>query len=689
MTAFAQTPAQAAAVVADDPFTWLEDVEGEASLAWVRERNQRSLAVLQADPRYQKLYDDALSILESRDRIAYPALRGGRLENYWQDAANVRGVWRRTTLESYRSAEPTWETVLDLDALAKAESANWVYKGVQCLAPDDRLCLVNLSNGGKDAVQVREFDAISKSFVQGGFNLPEAKHRVSWLDEDTLLVASDFGPGTLTASGYPFIVKTLKRGQSLAEGREVYRGAATDGGYGLSAFTLQDPDGRVRAVMASRPLDTFEREYAVLDLAGGHQVLPLPKKASLQAYVNGRVLFTLEEAWGGFEQGALIAFDVDALNRDPAGAKAELVLQPTARQSVEGVSSTRDRLLVTLNDNVKGSVFVYDRGPSGWTRTRLALPENATVGVTSTSEHDNRLFVNVTSHLQPSSLWMADAVTGQVEKVKELPPKFDASNLTVQQFEATSKDGTKVPYFVVHRKDLKLDGSNPTLLYAYGGFQVSMTPSYSGTLGKLWLERGGVYVLANIRGGGEFGPAWHQAGLKANRQRVYDDFHAVAENLIERKITSPRRLGIQGGSNGGLLMGVAMTQRPELFNAVVVQVPLFDMIRYTKLLAGASWTGEYGDPDIAEERNWILGYSPYQALKGDQKYPEPFFVTSTKDDRVHPAHARKAAAKMEALGYPYLYYENIDGGHSAAANLRETAKRQALEFTYLSRKLMD
>jgi prolyl oligopeptidase len=419
--------------------------------------------------------------------------------------------------------------------------------------------------------------------------------------------------------------------------------------------------------------------------------MPFPTRSSLRGLLDGKLVFSLDEDWAAqdLKQGDLAAIDLEALTADPATARANLILRPSAAQSIEGVNISRDRLIVGLIENVTGKALVFTPGPKGWTSTPLDLPSNVTIGVGSASETDDRVFFTVTGYLTPSTLWLADAATGKLEKLKSSPPKFDASTHLVEQLWATSKDGTRVPYFVVRPKDLKYDGSAPTLLYAYGGFQQSMKPGYSATVGKLWLENGGVYVVANIRGGGEFGPAWHEAGLKANRQRVYDDFFAVSEDLIARKITSPRRLGIMGGSNGGLLMGVALTQRPELYNAVVIQVPLFDMLGFTKLGAGASWVGEYGDPAIPEERAWIAAYDPYSNLKAGKPYPQVFIETSTKDDRVHPAHARKAGARLGALGYGYLYYENIDGGHSAAANLGETATRLALEYTYLMQRLMD
>ncbi|MFN3229414.1 MAG: prolyl oligopeptidase family serine peptidase, partial [Asticcacaulis sp.] len=667
-----------------DNLVWLEEVMGDKALNWVRTENERSLNVLQNDPRYAGLLENAKAIVNSTDRIAYPGFRAGKLDNFWQDKANVRGLWRRTTLESYRTSAPVWETILDFDALAKSENANWVYKGAACLEPEERLCLLNLSDGGKDAVTVREFDAETKTFVAGGFALPEGKQSVAWIDKDTLLVAREWTPGEVTESGYAYVVKTLKRGQSLDQATEVYRGKKTD--MGAWPTVIRDADGKLVAQMVVNRPSFFEAEYHVITPKGTVR-LDLPRKSSFQAWLAGQAIYSLEEAWNGFPQGALISFD---FNQAVAGTiKPTLILAPGERQAIEGVSTTRNTLVVELNTNVTGEVRAYSLKGGSWSHKVLDMPKNLTLGLGSTNNKDDRIFLNAAGFTTPSSLYLADAATGKVEKLKALPDKFDASNMVVHQREATSKDGTKIPYFVVHHKDMKHNGENPTLLYAYGGFQVSMQPSYSANTGKLWLERGGVYVLANIRGGGEFGPKWHQAGLKTKRQVIYDDFQAVAEDLVKHKITSPRRLGIQGGSNGGLLMGVQLTQRPDLWNAVIVQVPLLDMMRYHKLLAGASWMGEYGNPEDPTEGAFLKKISPYHNLKTGVKYPEPFFVTSTKDDRVHPGHARKMAAKMQEMGLPFYYYENIDGGHSAAANLQEAAKRVSLEMTYLTRKLMD
>jgi len=679
---------------ATDPYLWLEEIEGERAMAWVEAQNARSLGVLRGDPRFETLHQQALEIVQARDRIPGVGFNhDGSLTNFWQDAEHVRGVWRTTTLDSYRLAEPQWETVLDLDALSAAEGRNWVWKGASCLPPDETRCLIDLSDGGKDAVTVREFDRSTKTFVEDGFVLPESKGGAAWLDADTLLVSRDFGPGTMTSSGYPMIVKVLKRGQTLDQAQTVFTGQPTD--VSVSGSTLRDADGVVRATLINRGVSFYEGETHRLNADGTTTRLELPARSTINTLVRGQVVVTTDQDWTApsgqeFRTGDVIAWDLERWLADPA-TPARLVIRPGEREAVEGMNATRNRLVVAMTENVRGSVHVYEPNPAGeWSRTRLDLPQNVTVGVGSASEQDDRVFISVAGYLTPSSLYLADAATGAApEVVKSLPPKFDAAGMVVEQFEATSADGTKIPYFVVHKGGMPMDGSNPTLLYGYGGYQVSLLPGYSATVGKLWLERGGVYVVANTRGGGEFGPRWHQAALQQNRQRAHEDFQAVAEDLIARGVTSQPRLGVMGGSQGGLFMGAMLTQRPELINAAVIQVPLFDMLRFHKLLAGASWMDEYGNPDIPEQRAWIEEYSPYQRLEAGQPYPEVFIHTSTKDDRVHPGHARKAAARLEELGYPVLFYENTDGGHAAGANLRETARRLALEYTYLTRRLMD
>jgi prolyl oligopeptidase len=685
-------PALAASALPADPYIWLEEVSSPKAMAWVEAHNAASTKVLQADPRYPRLYDEALAIAAAKDRIPQPSFTHGQICNFWQDADHLRGIWRKTSLEDYRREQPDWTTVLDVDALGKAEGKSWVLKDIDCLRPDERLCLISLSDGGEDAVEVREFDLDRQAFVAGGFHLPRGKHRVAWEDADHLLVASEWTPGDLTPSGYPYIVKRLTRGQPLSAAVEVYRGDKTDGGYGVTPGVLIDGQGR-RLVAIERPLDTFRHETWVLTPAGARR-LAIPLKASVAELVDGRVIVQLDEAWtaggAGFVAGAVAQLDLAAVKADPEHLQPSLVWAPGPRESLGEVSSTRDKLLLSILDNVRGRAFVLSPAPGGgWTRVRLDLPDNLTVGFAAADHRSNLAFIGASGFLNPSALWLADAATDKLSLAKTLPPKFDASADAVEQLEATSSDGTKIPYFVVHRRDIKFDGSTPTLMTAYGGFQVSNTPAYSGTVGKLWLERGGAYVLANIRGGGEFGPPWHEAGLGVKRQIIYDDFTAVAKDLIARKITSPRRLGIEGGSNGGLLMGVEFTQHPELWNAVVIQVPLLDMIRISKIAAGASWQGEYGDVTDPAVLGFWLKTSPYQNLKAGVRYPEPFIFTTTKDDRVGPQHARKFAARMEEMGLPFYYYENTEGGHGAGADLKQAAHVTALTMTYLQMKLMD
>jgi prolyl oligopeptidase len=674
-------------MIDSDPFLWLEEIDSPAALAWVRAQNTRSLALLESDPRYPVLLAEARAVITASDRIPYPNFLGDRLANFWQDEAHVRGLWRRTTLDSFRTAEPQWETLLDIDALAAAEQRNWVFHGAMSLPPDYRHCLVALSDGGKDASELREFDLAAAQFVANGFYLSEAKQSAVWLDDDTLLVARDWGAGTLTASGYPFIVKKLRRGAPLDAAEQIFAGTASDVSVGASV--LRDPDGAVRGIGVNRQVNFFESERYLLTDHGALR-LPVPLRSSFRAFIGGQLVFSLEEDWGAdFPTGALVSLDLAACLADPQGVRPVLILAPGPRESIEDAAATRSRLLVTIYRNVQGAAASYRFDNDAWQASPLPLPQNASVHIAASTDREDRAFVDVAGFRDPNTLWLVEPEAGGAAPVKSLPSRFDSSGHVVEQFEASSSDGTLVPYFVIRPKALRVDGSAPTVLYGYGGFQVSLTPSYLGAAGKLWLEKGGVYVIANIRGGGEFGPAWHRAALKSDRRLAFDDFIAVAEDLIRRGITSPRRLGIMGGSNGGLLMGVMLTQRPDLFRAIVIQVPLLDMLRYHKLLAGASWIAEYGDPDLPDEAAFLASISPFHNLKPGVAYPEPFFVTSTKDDRVHPGHARKMAARMQAMGLPFLYYENVDGGHSAAANLEERARRTALEFAYLTRKLMD
>jgi prolyl oligopeptidase len=677
-----------------DNYQWLEDVHGERSMAWVKAENERTAKVLEADPRFAQFDAEALKVLESPDRLATPVFRNGMVYNTWQDAEHVRGIVRRTTLADYLTSKPNWQTVLDYDALAKADNEKWVQHGLRCLYPDDGLCMAGLSAGGEDADTLREFDLKTGKFVEGGFVLPKSKQRVAWVDKDTLLIARDWGQGTMTPSGYPFIVKQWKRGQPLDQAKEIFRGSESDGGYGISPFVAHDAQGH-QAVIIYRPLTTFDIELSLVT-PSGVKLLALPKKIEPAGLLDGQLFFAINEDWtpeGSSKQyakGSVIALDLAELNKDTIHLKPTVVFAPTAQEFEQEVSITRNHLLLTTLDHVQGRAYEYTHSKSGaWTRKQLAVPDNQTVGIVSTNESDDKFFLALTGFLTPSSLELGDAATGELNVVKTLPAQFDASKDVVEQFEAASSDGTKVPYFVVHGKEIRYDGSNPALMTAYGGFQVSETPRYNGVVGKLWIERGGVYVLANIRGGGEFGPAWHEAGLKTHRQLIYDDFAAVGQDLIARKITSPRRLGISGGSNGGLLMGVEFNQHPDMWNAVVIQVPLLDMLGFEHIAAGASWVGEYGSVSVPEERKFLASISPYNNLKPDEKYPEPLIFTTTKDDRVGPVHARKFAARMEEYHKPFFYDEIVEGGHAAGANLKEDARTWAEMYTYLSRKLVD
>jgi len=674
---------------ATDPFLWLEDANGARALAWVKEQNARTLAVLQKAPSFATFYADALAVSQAKDRIPWPEINNGRLYNFWQDSEHVRGIWRSTTIDGYKNAKPNWTTVIDLDALAKSEQKNWVWQGADCDSPSGKRCMISLSDGGEDASTVREFDLTSGQFVADGFSLPRGKQSVAWLDDDTLLVAREWTPGEMTASGYPFVVKSLARGEPLASAVEVFHGIPAD--TGVNPLELHDGDGN-RAIFIQREISFFESETLLVTPAGVAK-LDIPLKSNPVALVAGRLLIRLDADWdvagSKFSQGSLVSVSLASAMADPAHLQPAVVYAPGPRETLSEVGATRDRLIVTTFENVKGRAFVYTPAADGsWSKERLALPDNSAMDLASTDEHGTSAFFAVSSFLTPSSIWLTDTNTGSLATVKSLTPKFDGSGDVVEQHEATSKDGTQIPYFIVHPKNMRLDGTNPTILYAYGGFNFLVAPQYSGEIGKLWLEHGGVYVIANVRGGGEFGPAWHEAGLKTHRQRIFDDFAAVGRDLIARKVTTPRHLGIQGGSNGGLLMGVEFTQHPELWNAVDIQVPLLDMLRFEKIAAGASWVGEYGSVSKPDERAFLAHISPYNNIHASVKYPEPFIWTTTKDDRVGPQHARKFAAKLAALGIPYLFYEVTEGGHGAGANIKERSFTSALEFTYFTSKLM-
>ncbi|HZM01507.1 MAG TPA: prolyl oligopeptidase family serine peptidase [Candidatus Saccharimonadales bacterium] len=672
-----------AAAPDDDPNLWLEDVTGPKALDWVRSQNAVTVRALAESAGFKALEARLLAILDSREKIPYVSKHGKYYYNFWQDEKNPCGLWRRTTLAEYKKAMPKWETVLDLDKLAANEKVNWIWKGGRILEPDYDRCLMSLSHGGADAATVREFDLNTKQFVKGGFIVPEAKSDVDWRNRNAIYISTDFGPGSQTISGYPREVKEWKRGTALAGATLEFEGATND--VGVSAAVDHD-HGRVYEFMV-RSKTAYASDWF---LRRGHKWVQVPKQddAELRTFA-GRLLFTLRSDWtingASYKAGSLLAANLDGWMK--GDRRLEILFAPTERVSLQSVEDTRHYLILTVLDNVRSRVYLLEPSSAGWRRTPMATSPFGSVSVYGIdAEKSDDYFMTASDFLTPPTLTLGNAGSGRQEKLKSLPAFFNPEGLEAGQFEATSKDGTRVPYFVVGKQGMKLDGGNVTLLYGYGGFEISILPSYNAALGAAWLERGGVYVLANIRGGGEFGPAWHDAARQEHRQRAYDDFIAVAEDLIARKITSPAHLGIRGRSNGGLLMGVMLTERPDLFGAVDCGSPLLDMRRYTKLLAGASWIAEYGDPDRPEDWSYIQKYSPYQNVRPG-KYPPILITSSTRDDRVHPGHARKMAQRLQQTGHEALFYENIEGGHGAAADNKQRAFMDALAFTFLWERL--
>ena len=677
--AMADTQAQS-----EDPFLWLEEVESEAALDWARGQNERSEERLKAHPLFEQLLDRNLETLTSEDRIAYPSLMGGQIYNFWRDATHVRGIWRKTSIEGYRKDDPEWDVLLDVDALADDDDENWVWAGSSCVYPSYDRCLIGLSRGGADAAVRREFDMETREFVEGGFELPESKSYLSFRDRDSVFYGPAFEADQMTTSEYPRRVYIWERGTERTDAELVFEGEVND----VLVTGLRLWDGDTPYDMVLRLPTFFTREYHLL-VDGEPQKIDIPGDANISGIIDGQLLVELKSDWQQTEktwrQGALIAASIDSMMAGQA--EFELLFQPNERQALNSVTSTDNTVLVQLLDNVNGEMLRLTHSEDGWSRQALDVPEMGTLSVVSADDRSDRFYYNYTGFLTPSRLYEADAMADTHQAIRSEPVWFDAEGMQVAQHEATSADGEKIPYFVVTPPGFEANGSNPTLLSAYGGFEVARTPFYSSTIGNSWLKRGGVFVLANIRGGGEFGPRWHQAALKENRQRAFDDLIAVAEDLISREITSPEHLGIQGGSNGGLLVGAVMVQRPDLFNAVVCQVPLLDMKRYHKLLAGASWMAEYGNPDVADEWAYISEYSPYQNVSAEADYPVAFVTTSTRDDRVHPGHARKMVARLLDQGHEVLYYENIEGGHGGAANLNQVAYLQALIYAYLHERL--
>jgi prolyl oligopeptidase len=668
----------------NDPYLWLEEIDGEKALEFVEEQNKITLEKLQKVAEYDKIYDTCLEIYNSSDKIVYPRIYGDYVYNFWKDADHVRGIWRRSPKSEFLEGAPKWEILLDLDKMSKDEGIKWVYKGVSGLYPDYDRFLVSLSKGGGDAVVTKEFDANTKTFVADGFSVGESKGGKTFVDKNTVLISNDFGEGSMTPSGYPRQVKVWKRGSPLEDAELIFE--CKPDNVSAGGYVLRDGSRSFTILYTYKTIFTSER--FVWDNNKAIK-LDIPDDSSIELLQDNQLVLDLKSDWTvngkTFNSGSIVGLNFNELME--GNQEVQLILEPDEFSSVTGISSTKNKMIVNLLSNVSSELHIYDFDGEKWNSKKVDAPELGTISVIDTDEFSDQYFFEYANFLTPSTVFLADAGNGEVFAYKSLPSYFDDSKYEVHQYKSKSKDGTLVPYFVAGPKDMKLDGTNPTLVYAYGGYQVPILPFYSGTFGTSWLENGGVFVLANIRGGGEYGPKWHQAGLKEKRQNVFDDFYSVAEDLIQKKITSSSHLGAMGGSNGGLLVGVAFTQRPDLYNAVVCQVPLLDMQRYNKLLAGASWMGEYGDPDIPEEWAYIKKYSPYHNLKEGVDYPEVFFYTSTRDDRVHPGHARKMAAKMIDMGDPVLYYENTEGGHAGSSTNDQSAKSSAMTFSYLLMKL--
>jgi prolyl oligopeptidase len=662
--------------MSDDPYLWLEDIGGEDALNWVRARNEPTVAEFSGE-QFEAMRAEALEVLDTDTRIPYVSRRGNYLYNFWRDAANPRGLWRRTTLDSYRSETPEWDVLIDVDELARTDDESWVWSGAAVIRPDYTRALISLSPGGSDATIVREFDMATREFVADGFELPEAKSQIGWADPDTVLVGTDFGEGSLTESGYPRIVKRWRRGTPLTDAETIFEGSRRD----VNASGSVDRTPGFERTFLDRALDFWNSE--TYELRGDAPIrIDAPTDATLSVHRQW-LLIELRTDWStgaaSYVAGSLLAADYDEFLAGTASLR--VVFEPDEHTSLHQYAWTRDRLVVVTLADVASRVEIVT--PGSWEcRPVTDVPANTNTVIVAADDMDDEIFLDSSGFDRPSRL-LHGAAGGPLQEIKSAPVFFDAEGLSVTQHFVASKDGTSIPYFVVRPKD----ATGATLLDGYGGFESSMTPGYGGVLGRLWLARGGTYVLANIRGGGEYGPGWHTQAMREGRQLVAEDFAAVATDLVDRGITTVPQLGAQGGSNGGLLMGIMLTQYPQLFGALVCQVPLLDMRRFHLLLAGASWVAEYGDPDNPADWEFISEYSPYHHVSADVRYPPVLITTSTRDDRVHPGHARKMTAALEAAGHRVWYYENIEGGHAGAADNAQIAFKSALSFAFLHRML--
>ncbi len=666
----------------EDPYIWMEEVESEQSLNWVNQQNQLTKDKISKVEGFSDLQKRYVEVFNDKDKIVYPSTVGKYMYNFWKDETHKRGIWRRTKRADFLSGNYQWETILDIDALSEKEGKKWVFQGANWLEPDYTICLISLSDGGTDENEVREFDVKTKSFVKNGFFIPSSKGSVSWISKNEVLISRTLGENSMTESGYPRHVKRLKRGQNLSEASILIE--EPDSIMGVWGYT--DYEKGKYSILVSKSITFYSHQSYILKEAK-LMALPLPLDADQEGEYKGELLYSLNSDWTvgnqTFKIGSLVSVNKEKLYQ--GNLIVQLVYLPDAKSSVNGVMVTKDKVVLTVLQNVQNVLLACHFDTKKWTVSSLKTPEFGRISVVDGDTKQVGYFYEYSNYITPPTLYYVDNKGTKV--IQEQRSMFNAENLEVHQYEVTSKDGTVVPYFIVHAKNIVLNGKNPTLVYAYGGFNISQKPSYNSTTGIGWLEQGGVYVVASIRGGGEFGPSWHQAAIKENRQNAYDDFYAVCEDLIARKITSQPHLGAFGWSNGGLMAGVVATQRPDLFNAVIIGAPLLDMKRFNKMLAGASWMGEYGNPDIPEEWEYIRKYSPYHNVVAEKEYPEVLFVTSTKDDRVHPAHARKMAARMIEQGHPIFYYETMEGGHGASSTNEQLAFNQALMYSYLRMKL--
>lgn len=661
----------------DEDLLWLEEVEGTEALNWVNQQNKRSQQKLEKIPVFDEFQTEILSVLENDQKIPYGHCYNGEYYNFWQDKNHLKGIWRKCSYSDFIKGSPDWQPLLDMDNLNQQENKDWLLSDIELYGPHYQRALLKLSPGGSDAAELREFDLQTRQFVSDGFTLPEAKTSATWVDNDRILVASEFSQSALTDSGYPSQLRLWQRGTDINDAQALLS-VETDE-MGLFTFRLEHGEQSISGV--TRCLDFFS--YQTYIYVNNQLVkLPIPEKSTMMGLFNNQLLVQLKTDWQAFKQGDLISFAIDPLIQ--AETNATLVFRPNAQSAIENVQCSADYLFIELLQNVSSSILALD---AQWQVTDITPQANISISIIDCLHQQNQLLVKAEGFVLPESLYLLD-IKAPATLLAQLAPQFDDNKYQVQQQWITSDDGTRVPYYLIAAKNIKLDGKNPCILYGYGGFEISLKPHYLATQGKTWLEKGGVYVIANIRGGGEFGPAWHQAALKHHRWKAYQDFFAVAEHLIETNVTSPNYLGAMGGSNGGLLMGVCLTQRPDLFNAIDILVPLLDMQRFHLLLAGASWMAEYGSPDIDADWQVIKTYSPLQNLQADKQYPKVLFRTSTKDDRVHPAHARKLAAKMEAYQHDFYYYENTQGGHAGAADLKQRAYASALDYSYFWQQLV-